>query len=88
MLILGSFCKNTNYSECSVFLMVFLYKNLKNEGKTKRSRGIATINPPITAMARGCCIWAPIPIPRARGESARMAPIAVISFGRILKEIA
>ena len=49
---------------------------------------MATINPPITAMASGCCIWAPMPMPSARGESARIAPIAVIKFGRIRKEIA
>ena len=88
MLEIGNQSKNTNYSGILVIFDDFLYNNLKKVGKTKRSKGIATIKPPITAMASGCCIWAPTPIPSARGESASMAPMAVINLGRIRKEIA
>lgn len=71
-----------------IFFSDFLYNNRKKVGKTNNSKGMATINPPITAMASGCCIWAPMPRPSANGESARIAPMAVIKFGRIRKEIA
>ena len=49
---------------------------------------MAITNPPITAMARGCCICAPRPTPSASGVSARMAEMAVINLGRIRVEIA
>jgi hypothetical protein len=33
-----------------------LYNNRKNVGKINNSKGMAAINPPITAIASGCCI--------------------------------
>ena len=88
MLIIGRLGKYTNYSVILMFLRDFLYNNLNKVGKTNNSSGMATINPPITAIARGWCIFTPVPIPRASGKSAIMAPMAVIKFGRILKEMA
>ena len=55
---------------------------LRKLGKTTNKSGIATINPPITAMANACCIWAPIPTPIASGIRAKMALKAVIKLGR------
>ena len=62
-------------------------RSLSMEGSTINKRGNATIKPPITAMARGWCNWAPVPIPNANGSRAIIAPKAVISFGRRRVEI-
>ena len=40
------------------------------------------VRPPITAMARGFCISAPGPRPRARGRRPRMVVRLVIRIGR------
>ncbi len=42
------------------------------------------INPPITAIASGCCIWAPGPSPRANGTSPKIVVRPVIKIGRNL----
>src|SRR5260221_5548614 len=65
-----------------------LYSTLIKLGSTRSNNGSPAINPPITAIAKGCCICAPNPIPRANGIKARMAPIAVINLGRMRKAMA
>lgn len=56
-------------------------------GSTINSNGKAIMNPPTTAIAKGWCIWAPVPIPNASGIKATIALIAVINFGRNLADI-
>lgn len=55
---------------------------LSKVGRIINNIGRARINPPITAIANGWCIWAPVPIPIAKGNKATIALSAVISFGR------
>lgn len=88
MLIIGASGKNTKFFNLANFFPYFLYNNRKKDGKTKRSNGMATIKPPITAMASGCCICAPMPNPRASGVRASIAPMAVINLGRMRRDIA
>jgi hypothetical protein len=71
-----------------LLLSFFLITSFNKPGKTISSRGSAMTNPPITAMARGWCICAPVQIPNARGTSAAMAPVAVINLGRRRVEMA
>ena len=56
-------------------------------GRATNNSGKAMTKPPMIAIAKGWCIWAPVPIPNARGNSAVIAPNAVISFGLNLVEI-
>jgi len=74
-----------NFSYARLFL--FLSINRSMDGSTIKSNGNAIMKPPITAIASGWCNCAPVPIPRANGISAMIAPRAVISFGRSLVEM-
>lgn len=60
----------------------------KMVGNTINKSGNAIINPPIIAMANGWCICAPVPMPKAKGRRAIIAPNAVISVGRSLFDTA
>ena len=62
--------------------------SLNKEGNTINKRGIAIMNPPITAIASGGGICAPTPVHRARGLKARITPTAVMSLNLILSDIA
>jgi hypothetical protein len=41
-------------------------------GIKSRVTSMLTVKPPITAMASGCCIWAPGPKPQASGKRPRI----------------
>ena len=76
---------NNNKLENCIYFFSIIFKK---PGKTINNNGNATMKPPITAIASGWCICAPVPMPSARGESATMEPKAVIKLGRKRAETA
>ena len=54
-----------------------------NTGRTISTSGRCATRPQMMAMASGCCIPEPCPIPKASGRSASTAAMVVIRIGRI-----